>query len=149
MSNLEEDSDDDENVKKNLAKIEINAWRKRRSIINGKNPLLQRRLSQGETMTMLNYSSTLNRLKNKNICVSEFTNLFSLVILACRDRLVRTPTVIVCKNDFHLLIIFFFIFLFSQGYGRITSSRQSKNLPFNHKNKLAFVFFQNIDVYLT
>jgi hypothetical protein len=78
MSNLEEDSDDDENVKKNLAKIEINAWRKRRSIINGDNPLLQRRLSPGETMTMLNYSSTLNRLKKTKIFVCQSSQVYSL-----------------------------------------------------------------------
>ncbi len=60
MSNLEEDSEEENTIngKENTAKININAWRKRRSLINAENPLLQRRLSQGEKMTvftMLNY----------------------------------------------------------------------------------------------
>jgi hypothetical protein len=60
MSNLEEDNEEENTTigKENTAKININAWRKRRSFINAENPLLRRRLSQGEKMkvfTMLNY----------------------------------------------------------------------------------------------
>ncbi len=57
MSNLEENDDIDEenttNTKENTAKIAINAWRRRRSFENAKNPLLRRRLSQGEKMCVL------------------------------------------------------------------------------------------------
>jgi len=106
MSNLEENDDIDEenttNTKENTAKIAINAWRRRRSFENAKNPLLRRRLSQGEKMCVLynstmkqNYSSTLNRTEKTHFYIK--VHIFFL-FLACRDRLVRTPTVIVCKN---------------------------------------------------
>ncbi len=60
MSHLQEeeedDSTDEENTKENTAKIDINAWRKRRSIVNANHPLLRRRLSQGKKMCV-NYNS--------------------------------------------------------------------------------------------
>lgn len=60
MSDQEENDDNKEdekeeeqestNNRENRAKIDINAWRKRRSIVNANNPLLRRRLSQGEKL---------------------------------------------------------------------------------------------------
>ncbi len=49
MSNVNGNQNDkDEQSTINAAKLDINAWRKRRSLENAQNPLLQRRLSQGE-----------------------------------------------------------------------------------------------------
>jgi hypothetical protein len=64
MLNIEENDDTDEeeeyemDVKENKAKIDINAWRKRRSLANVHNPLFQRRLSQGEKVYELRNSIT-------------------------------------------------------------------------------------------
>lgn len=73
MSNCEQDcSDLNQNEDKGLlAKLDINAWRKRQSITNGSNPLFQRRLSQGENIHSIDSRKTTVR--------SVFIEVFILV----------------------------------------------------------------------
>lgn len=69
----------------NAAKANISAWRKRRSLVDPDSPmLLQKRFDPG------------TRSATDTVASERFVpNAFATVLSACRDRLVRTPTIIV------------------------------------------------------
>ena len=117
LSDSEEVPEDTGTPASNTAKQDVNAWRKRRSIAFQRSPFMHRRMSRGEHFFTLfpfcpfpfakrvfiwSYDPIICK---RSISINDCPIRYELTrekislrpFLACRDRLVRTPTVIVCK----------------------------------------------------
>jgi hypothetical protein len=137
MADLSEDNEEQDedtmDTKENTAKIDINAWRKRRSFANPNNPLMLRRMSRGEQIWKHFFVYYIISLQQNGYLKFTFS-IFSM------SRSPRSNTDYYCKYILYIKILFSFIYSQYQGYDRFTRSRQSKISQSIMKKSFNFFF---------